>query len=85
MRLETPYGLTVMIKCLRSIVPRSALYDTRTIRLAFDSLRVWGDSGGNSDCNDLTRRFRWGGVVEDGDGNDARTSYIEALTASIFV
>lgn len=55
-------------------MPVSALYDMRTTRRAEEREIDPGESGGNRLWNDFITRERWGGVVGDGGGNDARTN-----------
>jgi hypothetical protein len=43
---------------------------------------VFGERGGNSDWKDFIRSGRWGGVVGEGGGKDASTSY-EGVQLSI--
>jgi hypothetical protein len=51
------------------------LYEIRTTRRAAERVRVLGDNGGKSVWNVFIRRGICGGVVGEGDGKEANTSY----------
>lgn len=50
----------------------------RTTLRAEERVSVWGERGGKRVWKDFMRRGRWGGVVGEGGGNEARTSYIDS-------